>query len=475
MRIMDRYEEDDQIVLRVRDLPPSALAKRGGRYEVISEGDEEEIALLTVAPGKNAEVRAQKFATRHEAIDILDTKALDAALAPAKPVRTKVAPVNQADLLREDEEEDDPDLRALLDEDEEVEDGEAEEDEIDDIDETALDEQLLAWGYTPEEIDALEVDQKFELVEQKVIKRTRRPKKVDALTADDEGSEQTSEQGSEQGSEQAPPAETPAPRTKRKPPTPGAEKAAKRREALREEGVKVTPGGIDRSEETTPAIRGYRVTVSRSNWPTYAGPDGTQLPRTYTVGDTPSEDEANETAERWKAAGFTVKVDPLAWHHKAPTAKRTIWAGEPFHPILCRFPGCTWTGDHLAPHIRHHGLTFDEYAEGFKYDGPPVVGAATASLTSAQDAIRRRSDISAGQFIVHIRGTHDAEVWRIVKIAGEGEGRTFVVEAVTGDGDGDPVRATYDATELTAKFLPVTPWAHRLLKELGIGKKKAAG
>ena len=465
LRIFDQFEEDGQIVLRVREVPATALAKRGGSYEVVSEEEVDEIALLTVAPGKNAEVRAQKFATRHEATDIRDTKALDALLAPPKPKRTK-APVNEADLLREDEGEDDDDLRALLGEDE----GEGDEDDdaISDIDETALDEQLLQWGYTPAEVDALEVDQKFELVEKKVKKKGARAVVEGARAVKTETETET------ETPKVTPPADGDEPRKIRRKVTPGADAAAKRRDALRDESVKVTPGGTDRAE-TTPAIRGYRLTVSRSNWPTYAGPDGAQLARTYTVGDTPSEEEANAIADRWKAAGFTVKVEPLAWHHKAPIAKRTIWSGEPFHPILCQFPGCTWTGDHLAPHIRHHGLTFDEYAEGFKYTGPPVVGAATASLTSAQDAIRRRSDITAGQFIVRIRGTHDAEVWRIVKIVGSGGERAFVVESVTGDPEGAGARVTYSAAELTSNFLPVTPWAHRLLKELGIGKKKAAG
>lgn len=485
MKILITETSGKSTTLRVLEVAPTALAKSGGAWTLAPGASSEEVVSMKVGGGpKNVETRAARLCERHDAVDLADTDAIGRAVAAAKVTRKKVAPpVEQGDVHEGrgenpwEEGASEDDLGAILDDDEGDDLGTILDDEGGDdlgaildspdldeqdtprppvdgpvdltdpgtgedpgevveprggrkgrrspppvdpetIDEAALDEQLVELGWDPEKIDAMDLDTKVAAVKQGKIERIRVA-----------------------------------------PPPPKAHRAAARREGIRTED--------QRQPIIASAVRGYRLTVWRKDWPTHTTADGTPTHRDYVVGDTPDENEVKRVAEAWAERGFEIAITALPYHHKAPQAKRTIWAAAPFDPILCHVPQCTWVGDHLGPHLKIHGFTTEEYRTTFNYRGPIIVGNASSSLDAAHDAVRRRNDVHPGAFLVEIKGTSSVDVWRVVRVNGLGEAAEFTVEPLDGKG-----RTTMGPTDLFRRFRPVGTWTHRLLREMGQERRK---
>jgi hypothetical protein len=544
MRVLIREPKGKGVELVVRDVPVAALSKRGGSWQVSDSIDSEELARLPVGgPQSNIDARAAKFAERHKAIDLLDDAAITRAVGSA-PKRRKATTgpsgaVNQAAILgdsdpwnRRDEDDDDPaDNEGDSDEEQDDDEDDAEldrlladpdpdpdpedpgDEENDEGDEEAeLDEALLDLGWPPEEIDEMPHDAKLSRVsagETPPKKKGGPPAKAKRKAKEDAARREAMREREQKEAEgkqaaQSEPAGQVRPvhrrivndetgrstgepvRTKRRrnipstpapaPIEPDPEPAEEPQEAEQDAGE---PDGEPVNHKLP--IRGYRLEVYRKTWPTITV-DGREVSRRYEVGDTPDLDEVNEIAAKWREVGFVAQIKDLPYHHKAPSAKRTIRFDEPYEPIVCLMPSCTWVGDHFTPHLRVHGVSLESYRRATKYTGPIAVGSATASLDKAHDAIRKKNDIHAGQFVVEVHGTHDVSVWRIEKCHRKQTGSTqredgseapiyehsFTVSPL---GGGDPI--TLDPVALFARFHPVATWAQRLLREMGVERRRA--
>lgn len=510
--------------IRVVEVPIGNLGKVKGAYQIVSdEGVGEVLRMPKVMGDKNIEVRAKRLAERQDAILLSDTARLDELLAkaaPPAPGGKKKAPAKAPEPVEQvDDEEGDPfdDDEEEEAEEEESDEEDSEEDEEEEPDEGDLDLELIVLGYPGNVIDdELTYEDKLEIVRAKTPYQKPGKKKVkaketaatpeipkvpvaekpvarnDGKTPEESLQEGASKVDRRKGKKVEP--ETPAPppepprveepkvirRPKKTEKLADAVEEVRTGELLEGEKIDFGKGGKKKAAEppapapdvveeqdkpsvTAGRIRGYRLFVTRPEWPKARGGDG-EVPRWYEVGDTVQKTEVEDIAKRWAAANFTTRIEELPWHHKAPEAKHTIWTGEVYSPICCLVPGCNWVGDHVGPHVRTHGYENEQYRKAFKYVGPNVVGRAATSLDNAHAAVRRKNNLRVGMFLAEIIASETVHVWKLIQITGTAEAPVYHLRNL--GAVGKPVVREVLPEALFQSFRPIGTWTKRLRKEI---------